>query len=1818
MFWDEWHQQLEKLDPEDENWAGADAFIRQLQGLLADRKKMLRGALEAALRELHESCVEELAYFEMEELGVVSADRFPKESIADSVDDVNALRDALIKHASIRLTETSTRKEDAANRSYLDPLAEQIVTLHKRLLKRTAEEDARDENSSAPPVAAAEPSTPRPARTATDEEVSDVTPSRKQISTPRVKRLDRLSAPPATPVLRALQQDACLEDLKDRGIVDDVLAARMGIKSPPVEEDDRDVDDLLESVLGEEIAEEQREGDGPAKETAEAESESCDAQSSETSQEETTVQADQREERGTPPVEDAQIVGLAQETPAGLLAEERRLVEGMGQLIRELVFDGDVSGAYWLCRSLESNSIESFCPSWLLAAVEAARCEPDRDRVAADELLHLTTGNEVPKTELCQLMAVSAAMYPALTTPQSNTTVWLNTDLTYPRLRRLIDGIADFCKHGRALRPEDIGERRSREDTEARLKEATECAGRWLADAPSRHTKLMRANRIWLKIVRPGGEVHGLLQIAARDSRSEYHKLKQALDVWRDRNEIVAKVWQMDLELHGKKVRPIQASPRDQIVNWIFDACSVADEWCRAVESNESIQSGSSWIDEQVNILGRCVQDHLNGAVDELQTLSQSDDVCQSAVAVCVLNGLRPVAKLFQCENQGLSDHWDHNAVEKLVLGQTGTVHHRLCSRLWLFPDIQFDNNGLPTSDSVRSARNSLALARRKQMNVRDAIEARMNQQDFRFVERLMETLERTEWTEVNERYQHLLETSRVSLGGHLSSVEIDIEKGISDGVIVHADRSEYQGTLSSIVPSQVELFAPELEKLDRIRKNLQSSRHDRLASQRLDWQEKRDRLLRLASPAEGARIKHFLDKALKNEDTRVVDECISRLEEAEHDAVEPRIDWFQAPDAPRDVLLDFQEKHSNLQKVLARSFGDVRQILASLGAKGQLPKPREEEASKAFYAWRKLRQSSPKSSLQLRTHVGRILDFIGLKSATVDDAIESMTARSDWAHFHAHVSAGGLALVPQFGSLRDEHYDVVCIWERPGAQTLGARIGEAGLAKQPAIVLYLGRLKQNQRLDLTRYCNRESLQIIVIDEILLAFLVGERDARFPVALAVALSFSAINPYAPHSAGNVPPEMFFGRDRMNRALQDFSGNGSCLVYGGRQLGKSALLRRVQREFHHPDQQRYAIYEDIRLVGDALAGQSADELWIRVRNQLNRLDIFSRSLTTDQSDRLVRRLLELLEQKKQMRILLLLDEADCFLEQDAKQQFAIVSRLKRLMEDSQRHFKVVFAGLHNVQRFQGIPNQPFAHLGVPLQVGPLSPLAARDLVKRPFEAVGHRFSDDSIVLRILSYTNYHPGLIQLFCSKLLDELHRKVSRDGSPPFTIEADDVQTVYSNRKLEQDIRDRFDWTLALDPRYQAIAWSIIEDQFEDRDSFARPYSSRDINDLVNEYWPNGFRGISVEGLRGLLDEMCGLGVLVRADEGYRLRSPNLVHLMGTREDIFSRLLELSQREAVTHVFNADVHRESLGAGRHSAFTHSQARTLAKQNVGACLVFGSKALGLVRAEEAISRFLPDDLPDGVLGKHAQVPDSVNDGGRLRQWLEDHWQKHRKYKRLLVIHRVATNSPAKEMVEAALEFCGRHQKSRASWIRVFLIFDPASSWRWMQIPERSRERLEDRADAVVALSRWTRDAIHLRLAANEKMDTEAVCEHVERVTGGWPFLLDRLFKKCGSELDPRRAIDEIELALSDEGDLKSQFKAALGIDGIAEAMQLLRLFQSIGESVDREFLLELAREKGKPAATTLATTEFLLRLSLLEEHTGEIRIQQQVAATLGS
>jgi hypothetical protein len=431
--------------------------------------------------------------------------------------------------------------------------------------------------------------------------------------------------------------------------------------------------------------------------------------------------------------------------------------------------------------------------------------------------------------------------------------------------------------------------------------------------------------------------------------------------------------------------------------------------------------------------------------------------------------------------------------------------------------------------------------------------------------------------------------------------------------------------------------------------------------------------------------------------------------------------------------------------------------------------------------------------------------------------------------------------------------------------------------------------------------------------------------------------------------------MFFGREAMARELR--RPQGSCLVYGGRQLGKSALLRHVQREFNQPKQEQYALVEDIKTVGDSQSGQPTDAIWRKIREGFVRLGLMKR--TTDKPDEIRRSVRQAMMQSQRRFVLMMFDEADNFLDADAADGFRVVTELRTLMMATDRRFKVVFAGLQNVQRFQGIPNQPLAHFGRPIPVGPLEPKAAQELVREPFEALGYRFTEDATVLRILSYTNYHAGLIQLFCQELLVRLHARLD-STAPPYFIEQTDVEGVYRTRQVRESIRERFDWTLALNARYQAIAWAMIADQMSDHDSYARAYSASRIQQLANYWWEQGFSGVGSDQLHGLLDEMCGLGVLVRDAKGhYRLRSPNLVRLMGTEADIENRLVELSQKPPEIK-YDADSHHAQLdeSSQNYSPLTYSQERALNPPQFGVGLVFASNALGFARLEDAIKGFI--------------------------------------------------------------------------------------------------------------------------------------------------------------------------------------------------------------------------------------------------------------------
>jgi hypothetical protein len=572
---------------------------------------------------------------------------------------------------------------------------------------------------------------------------------------------------------------------------------------------------------------------------------------------------------------------------------------------------------------------------------------------------------------------------------------------------------------------------------------------------------------------------------------------------------------------------------------------------------------------------------------------------------------------------------------------------------------------------------------------------------------------------------------------------------------------------------------------------------------------------------------------------------------------------------------------------------------------------------------------------------------------------------------------------------------------------------------------------------------------------------------------------------------------------------------------------------------------------------------------------------------------------------------LFDEADNFLDADARDGFQVVTELRNLMNSSERRFKVVFAGLQNVQRFQGIPNQPLAHFGAALLIGPLEPDAAERLVLEPFQALGFRFPDSSVVLRILSYTNYHPGLIQLFCQELLRAMRGAVGA-ALPPYEIGPEVVERVYRQPAVRDSIRERFDWTLALDPRYQCIAWAMIVDQISDRDSYARAYLPGDALNLARGWWPDGFQDANFDRFRAVLDEMCGLGVLMRARDGrYRLRSPNLVRLMGRETDVENRLLELSQRQPRI-AFDADSHRSSLdpAAKRYSPLTYAQARSVLSPRFGVVLVFGSPALGLDSLATGLQRGMQAGEPDEKLGDlTVLVPAALHGGEQLRSWLDRDLHSRKRQERLVAIQDIG--GPVQSMmerVEAACRWCDERTRSRGrQWVRVVFVFGPQATRDWLRVPEKMLVDLESRVDAALTLGRWDVPGLRRRLEQHGMMSSEQRCERIVDATGGWPLLVDALFDRVGRRDDPLPASEQIRTELATPNSTMAQgFLASVGLDATPEARQVARFvreFREVGPDEMSAEVIEGAVHLDDRECS--AAVEYLSRMGVLQKSKGK-------------
>jgi hypothetical protein len=335
---------------------------------------------------------------------------------------------------------------------------------------------------------------------------------------------------------------------------------------------------------------------------------------------------------------------------------------------------------------------------------------------------------------------------------------------------------------------------------------------------------------------------------------------------------------------------------------------------------------------------------------------------------------------------------------------------------------------------------------------------------------------------------------------------------------------------------------------------------------------------------------------------------------------------------------------------------------------------------------------------------------------------------------------------------------------------------------------------------------------------------------------------------------------------------------------------------------------------------------------------------------------------------------------------------VLQALKALMENSGRRFKVIFAGLHQVQRFHDTSNTPVAHGGDDILIGPLKPRDAYDLVADPMGALGYRFESPELVWRLLLITNYQASLVQIVCEALVAHLRERQIPDGGARIIVTDADVRDVCANPKVRELIAQRFRWTINLDSRYRVIAlvvalYSLMADPGD-------TFSVDDLRQSCEEAWPTGFgpEELSRNDFERNLVEMKGLGILHQHGDRWALRSPNIIQMLGTPERLQKELLEAASTLERSAEYNPAMARQIIGdsegiAATRSPLTDYELSTLLKGE-RVQIVFGTPALGVDRvpavlenaargngvASMTVDRIQAPELSrSGTGGKHTHV-----------------------------------------------------------------------------------------------------------------------------------------------------------------------------------------------------------------------------------------------------
>lgn len=495
---------------------------------------------------------------------------------------------------------------------------------------------------------------------------------------------------------------------------------------------------------------------------------------------------------------------------------------------------------------------------------------------------------------------------------------------------------------------------------------------------------------------------------------------------------------------------------------------------------------------------------------------------------------------------------------------------------------------------------------------------------------------------------------------------------------------------------------------------------------------------------------------------------------------------------------------------------------------------------------------------------------------------------------------------IAPFGSAAcKDGFRVVCVNGNYDADELIDVMKNIGTAKH-TIILLDSALRLSERRRLARKCRTEMNTRIfaVLDRVVMYYLVRNYDGNKVnrMLMALTIPFAYYQPYVAESADKIPPEMFIGRKDELKKIED--PHGVNLVYGGRQLGKTALLRKAQEDIDQDENGDRSIYIEIK-------GQNYREAARTIGQTLYDDKLLEEDPDTEDWRELTRAIRNRLNDEKNRipYFLLLLDEADRFIETSEAIGFQPFDALKELQTSlNSSDFKFVIAGLRDVVRFKKKAalsnNSVLAHLDS-LTVKPFRPNEARELMEMPLGYLGLEFPKEKeyLVTLILASTNYFPGLIQLYCKKLLecmtDKSYAGYNEADTPIYEVSENHIKRVLSDEAFMKQIQEKYYITLTMgnDDYYYLIA--LLMAYLCHTEGFGNGYSASDIRRIASDFQLGKISSLDEDKISALMEELRELYVLRSTGNGhYLFTRTTFYQMMGTQKEVEDDLLKKLEEE--------------------------------------------------------------------------------------------------------------------------------------------------------------------------------------------------------------------------------------------------------------------------------------------------------------------------------